>query len=77
MVNRTIRVDASNTTQIRTITVGTPVRRVVQSSTNINNLQGVDISNLSNGSVLVYNTSSSNWESTTTLENQNISGGQY
>ena len=77
MVNRTIRVDASNTTQVRSVTIGTPVSRVTRASQNINNLAGVDVSNLNNGSVLVYNSSSSNWESTTTLENQNISGGQY
>lgn len=77
MVNRTIRVDASNTTQVRSVTVGTPVRRVTQASTNINSLAGVDVSNLENGSVLIYSTSSSNWVSTTSLDEQDISGGQY
>lgn len=77
MVNRTIRVDASNTTQVRSVTVGTPVRRVTQASTNINSLAGVDVSNLENGSVLIYSTSSGNWVSTTSLDEQDISGGQY
>jgi hypothetical protein len=72
MVNRTIQVttnDAtrvqvatSNTTQVRRITVGTPIRRVSRSAI---------------GSVMVYNSSTTNWTSTINLENQNISGGQY
>lgn len=77
MVNRTIRVDASNTTQVKSVTIGTPVSRVIRSAQSINTLAGVDVSNLNNGSVLVYNSSSSNWVSTLDLEEQNISGGQY
>jgi len=77
MVNRTIRVDASNTTQVRSITIGTPVSRVTRAAIRISDLQGIDFSNLSNGSVMVYNSSSGNWVSTLDLEEQNISGGQY
>lgn len=77
MVNRTIRVDASNTTQVRSITIGTPVSRVTRAAIRISDLQGIDFSNLSNGSVMVYNPSSGNWVSTLDLEEQNISGGQY
>ena len=37
----------------------------------------VDASVLDDGSVLVYKTSTSKWTATTTLEQQNLEGGQY
>jgi hypothetical protein len=77
MVNRTIRVDASSTTQVRSIKIGTPVSRVTRSAVKISDLRGIDFSNLSNGSVMVYDPSSGNWVATLDLEEQNISGGQY
>lgn len=88
MVNRTVRVDASdttqvvrvdasNTTQVRSVIIGTPVSRVTRAAVRISDLRGIDFSNLNNGSVMVYNSSSGNWVSTLDLEEQNISGGQY
>jgi hypothetical protein len=87
MVNRTIQVttnDAtrvqvatSNIAQVRKITVGTPIRRVTRAAIGMDDLNNVDFSDLKNGSVMVYNSSTTNWTSTINLENQNISGGQY
>jgi hypothetical protein len=87
MVNRTIQVttnDAtrvqvatSNTTQVRRITVGTPIRRVSRSAIGMDDLNNVNFSDLRNGSVMVYNSSTTNWTSTLNLESQNINGGQY
>lgn len=37
----------------------------------------VDASNLKNGSVLVYSTNTNKWTSTTTLEEQNMEGGEF
>lgn len=37
----------------------------------------VDASTLVNGSVLVYKTTSSKWTSTTTLDAQNVDGGEF
>ena len=37
----------------------------------------VDVSNLEDGSVLVYKSSSSMWTATTTLEQHNLEGGHY
>mgnify|MGYP006271224683 CR=1 FL=1 len=37
----------------------------------------VDVSNLNDGSVLVYKSSSLMWTATTTLEQQNLEGGHY
>ena len=72
-----VKVAADTTTIVKKITVGTPVRKVTEASTNINNLVGIDTSAKVNGSVLVYNASSTLWEATLDLENQNVNGGSY
>jgi len=64
-------------TQVKKVTVGTPVRRVNSESGSIDRIDGVDTSGKTDGSVLVYNTSSENFEATTILEKQIINGGQY
>lgn len=63
-------------TRVKKVVVGTPVRRVNEAG-NINDLEDVDNSNLQNGSVLVYSTSSSKWVATRDLENQNMDGGSF
>lgn len=77
MVNRTIQVTTSNVAQVRRIVVGTPIRRVTRSAIGMDDLNNIDFSDLRNGSVMVYNSSTQNWTSTLNLESQNISGGQY
>ena len=72
-----ITVTPGNTTIVKKIVIGTPVRRVSEAALNINNLDGINTSNRVNGSVLVYNSTSTLWESTLDLEQQNINGGSY
>ncbi len=72
-----ITVTPGNTTIVKKIIIGTPVRRVSEAALNINNLDGINTSNRVNGSVLVYNSTSTLWESTLDLEQQNINGGSY
>jgi len=72
-----ITVTPGNTTIVKKIVIGTPVRRVSEAALNLNNLAGVDTSSRVNGSVLVYNSTSTLWESTLNLEQQNINGGSY
>jgi hypothetical protein len=43
----------------------------------VNTAGDVDVSNLENGSVLVYKSSSLKWTATRTLEGQNLEGGHY
>ncbi len=64
-------------TQVKSVYVGRPVRRVKSTSGNINNLAGVDTTGAVNGSVLVYDETSSNFQATTELEETNLNGGQY
>jgi hypothetical protein len=77
MVNRSILVATDTTTIVKSVTVGRPVRRVVQATSNINDLQGIDTTAKVNGSVLVYNASTEKWTATLDLEQQNINGGSY
>ena len=77
MVDRSLIVTSGTTTQVKKVVVGRPVRRVQEAGNSINNASDVDISTLVNGSLLVYNTTSSKWTSTTELANQDINGGTY
>lgn len=77
MVNRNITVTPGQTTIIKKIKVGTPVRRIREANFNLNELLGVNTVGKVNGSVLVYNASSELWEATLDLEEQNINGGGY
>jgi hypothetical protein len=44
---------------------------------NLEDLKNIDASNLTNGSVLVYNSSTRKWVASTILELQVIDGGTY
>ena len=68
---------AGSTTQVKKIVVGTPVRRVRGDNGSLAGLGDVNISNLENGSILIYNTSSSNWVASTALDDQKMDGGSY
>jgi hypothetical protein len=43
----------------------------------ISNIGDVDISVRANGSILVYKTTTNKWTSTTTLDAQNMEGGEF
>ena len=72
-----ITVSPGNTTLIKKIVIGTPVRNVTEATSNINQLNGINTSVKVNGSVLVYNASNSLWEATLDLEQQNVNGGSF
>ena len=46
-------------------------------ATSVSGLTDVDLTTLSDGALLVYNTASSTWKSTTILEKQSVECGQY
>lgn len=72
-----IQTTSRGTTKVKRVTVGKPVKRIDPARVSINNVIGVDTSGRTDGSVLVYNSSSSNFEATLTLDKQLINGGQY
>lgn len=84
-----VTVPAGSTTQVKKVVtepnvkvakviVGRPVRRVTSGAFTVNNLSDVDVSSLENGSLLIYNTSTSKWTASKNVEDgQNINGGSY
>ena len=72
-----VTVSLRGTTKVKRVVVGKPIRRVLSTTGNINNIGGVDTSNVTDGAVLVYSASSGNFEATAELNNQEVNGGQY
>jgi hypothetical protein len=70
-------VTTQGTTKVKKVVVGRPVRRITSTSGSVNNLAGVDTTGAQQGSVLVYDESSSSFNATNDLEDQNLNGGQY
>jgi hypothetical protein len=67
-----VRVNSSGTSQVVSVGVQGP-----SGVTQINEADDVDISNLTNGSLLVYQQVTNKWTSTTTLDAQDMEGGFY
>ena len=74
---KVIRVVGSNSI-VKKVEVGVPVRRVSEAGTDIATLNDVNITNLVNGSLLVYKIATGKWTATKDIEDeQNINGGSY
>ena len=76
-----IRVISGNT-QIKQVTVGSPVRiirRIKASDFQFGALQGIDITGVTDGSMLVYNGGTQNFESKVEITNTNttFNGGNF
>ena len=72
---------AGSTTQVKKVVVGTPIKRVSQTGVQVSaqggQISDFDLTGLTDGSVLVYDTASQKFVVQQTLTNTNISGGQY
>jgi hypothetical protein len=69
--NNTVIVDTKTPTTIVTGIMGPPGKA------SLGELQDLDLTELENGSLLVYSTQAERWRSTTTLENQLLNGGAF
>lgn len=67
-----VRVNQSGTSQTVTVGVQGPSGPNVISTS-----QDVDVTDLRTGSILVYNTNTQKWTSTTTLDAQNMEAGEF
>lgn len=70
-------VAVGSTTQVKQVVVGTPVRRVTSGEFSINNIEGVNTSGATNGSLLIFSSAVNTWIASKDLEEQNINGGSY
>lgn len=66
-----------NGTKVKKVTLGRPVRRVLQDNGNLSGLNDIDAYGAEEGDVLVYHESDEKWHSQKLLEKQEINGGQY
>lgn len=74
-----IQVQTGQTTQVKKVVIGRPVRTVTSGAFSITNLAGVDLTGVTDGSLLVYNGSTSKFESKVDVDNinTNINGGNF
>lgn len=68
-----VKVNTSGTSQV----VGIGIQGPAGPQSSIATLPDVNITNLENGSVLVYSEQTQKWVSTTTLESQTMEGGFF
>jgi hypothetical protein len=67
-----VRVNQSGTSQVVTVGVQGPA-----GPNFINLAEDVDVTNLTNGSLLIYKANTQKWTSSTLLENQSMEAGEY
>jgi len=74
-----IQVQTGQTTQVKKVVIGRPVRNVTAGAFSITNLGGVDLTGVTDGSLLVYNGTTSKFESKVDVDNTNtnINGGNF
>ena len=70
--NKTVSVNTQGTTEVVAVGIQGP-----PGPSSITQAGDVDATNLVEGSVLVYRTTSQKWTSTTTLDAQNMEGGEF
>lgn len=76
-MTRVKKVASDNSTIVKKVTVGTPVRRVSSGAFDIDAIGGIVTAGAENGSVLVYDGENDQWVAQKTLEDTNITGGQF
>ncbi len=66
-------------TIVKKVTVGTPIKRVTAGAFDIKTIGSVDVTNLSDGAMLVYNAETENFEATVNIDNANtnFNGGNF
>lgn len=77
MVVKAKKVITDNNLIVKKVVVGTPVRRVSSGAFNVDNIGGIVTAGAETGSVLVYDGETDRWVAQKTLENTNITGGQF
>jgi hypothetical protein len=71
--NKIVNVNTQSTNEVIAIGIQGPAGASAQ----LENISNVDTTNLNNGSILVYKTNTNKWTSTTTLDAQNMEGGEF
>lgn len=76
--SKVVSVNTQSTTEVISVGVQGPSGAQGPSGvTNISQASDVDVTNISDGAILVYATDSAKWTATTALEKQAVEGGHY
>lgn len=80
--NTQVRQVRSGSTQVKQVTVGSPIRiirRVQAQDFNFGNLRGINITDAVDGSMLVYNGVTEDFEAKSEIDNEiiNFNGGNF
>ena len=71
-------VAVKGSTQVKRVVVGTPIRRVNTARVgDISEISGINTTGSVQGSILIYNATSGDYEAKLLLEEQEVNGGQY
>jgi hypothetical protein len=70
---------ATNVTHVRKITVGTPIRKVIGAQAQrIGDLTDVNVTGVQNTDVLLFNSTTNEWESTSEMDGgATLEGGEF
>ena len=72
-----VTVSLRGRTKVKRVVVGKPVKRIKTQTASIDNLEGVDTTGKEQGSILIYNAQSGNFEASRNLDDQDLNGGNY
>ena len=72
------KVEVIDRTQIKKITIGTPIRKVIGASVQtLGDLTDVDLTGLTDDHILQYNSTTGRWEGTLLPQTLTIQGGTF
>ena len=73
--NKIVSINSKATNEVLTVGIQGPIG--IQGATSINNITDVNVSNLVDGSLLIYKASTQQWTASTALTAQNIDSGEF
>ena len=72
------KVEVVGTTQVKKITIGTPIRKVIGAAVqSLGDLTDVDLTGLTDGHILQYDAATGKWETTSIPIKLTVSGGSF
>jgi hypothetical protein len=77
MVDRTVIIAGTNSTIVKKVVVGPPVRSIIQASGRLAVLSDVNIVGVSDGNLLAYDSATSKWIASNALPPVNVVAGTY
>jgi hypothetical protein len=77
MVDKTVIIAGTSTTIVKKVVVGPPIRSVVQAAGQLATLSDVNVTGVSDGNLLAYDSATSKWIASNALPPVNVVAGTY